>query len=97
MVSMVSTLELMFLKLASGRFFQSLKIPSPVAEGAAIQRSNLVVVLFEFYWELNGLAEKARFLAEVHLRFRTTTQIPEALSSACSCRPEGTGFSYSLL
>ncbi len=44
-----------------------------VAEGAAVQRIRLVAVLLGFYWELNGLPEKARFLAEVNVRFRTTT------------------------
>lgn len=44
-----------------------------VTDSAAIQRGRLVAVLFGFYWGLNGLAEKARFLAEVHGRFRTTT------------------------
>lgn len=37
-----------------------------IAEPAAIQRSHLVAVLLVFYWGLNGLTEKTRFLAEVH-------------------------------
>jgi hypothetical protein len=64
----------------------------PVAEAAVIQRSRLVAVLLVFYWELNGLAEKACFLADVQSRFRTTTLIVEALSGACFCRPHGIGF-----
>ena len=44
-----------------------------VAKDSGLLVSRAVVVLLWFYGELNGLAEKARFLAEVHLRFRTTT------------------------
>ena len=35
--------------------------------------SRVVEILLGFYWELNSLAEKGRFMAEVNRRFRTTT------------------------
>lgn len=44
-----------------------------VAKDSGWSVSRVVAVLLGFYWELNGLAEKARFLAEVNERFRTTT------------------------
>jgi hypothetical protein len=35
--------------------------------------SRVVEILLSFYWELNGLAEKGRFVAKVNRRFRKTT------------------------
>jgi hypothetical protein len=34
--------------------------------------SRVVEILLSFYWELNSLAEKGRFVAEVNRRFRKT-------------------------
>ena len=42
-----------------------------VAEGSGLSVSRVVEILLGFYWEMNGLAEKARFLADVQRRFRT--------------------------
>lgn len=44
-----------------------------VAANSDLSVSRVVEVLLGFYWELNTMAEKERFLAEVHLCFRTTT------------------------
>jgi lipopolysaccharide biosynthesis regulator YciM len=44
-----------------------------VASESDFSVSRVVEILLGFYWELNGLAEKARFLAEVNRRFRRTT------------------------
>lgn len=44
-----------------------------VAEDSDLTVSRVVEVLLGFYWELNGLAEKGRFMAEVNRRFRKTT------------------------
>jgi hypothetical protein len=34
--------------------------------------SRVVEIILSFYWELNGLAQKGRFMAEVNHRFRKT-------------------------
>jgi hypothetical protein len=43
-----------------------------VAADSDLSVSRVVEILLGFYWELNGLAEKGRFMAEVNRRFRTT-------------------------
>ncbi len=44
-----------------------------VAADSDLSISRIVEILLGFYWELNGLAEKGRFMAEVNRRFRRTT------------------------
>jgi len=44
-----------------------------VAADSELSISQVVDILLGFYWELNSVAEKARFLAEVNRRFRRTT------------------------
>ena len=44
-----------------------------VAEGSDLSVSRVVEILLGFYWELNSVAERARFLADVNRRFRRTT------------------------
>jgi hypothetical protein len=44
-----------------------------VAAESGLSISQVVEVLLAFYWELNSVAEKARFLAEVNRSFRRTT------------------------
>jgi hypothetical protein len=44
-----------------------------VAAESGLSISQVVEVLLGFYWELNTVAEKGRFLAEVNRRFRRTT------------------------
>ena len=44
-----------------------------VATDSGLSVSRVVEILLSFYWELNGLAEKGRFVAEVNRRFRKTT------------------------
>jgi hypothetical protein len=44
-----------------------------VATESGLSISQVVEVLLGFYWELNTVAEKGRFLAEVNRRFRRTT------------------------
>ena len=44
-----------------------------VAEDSDMSVSRVVEILLGFHWELNGLAEKGRFMAEVNRRFRKTT------------------------
>jgi hypothetical protein len=43
------------------------------AASSGMSVSRVVEILLSFYWELNGLAEKGRFVAEVNRRFRKTT------------------------
>jgi hypothetical protein len=43
------------------------------AASSGMSVSRVVEILLSFYWELNGLAEKERFVAEVNRRFRKTT------------------------
>lgn len=43
-----------------------------VASESDLSISQVTGILLGFYWELNGLAEKGRFLAEVNRRFRRT-------------------------
>jgi hypothetical protein len=42
------------------------------AGSSGLSISRVVEVLLSFYWELNGLAEKGYFVAEVNRRFRKT-------------------------
>ena len=49
-----------------------LKTLERVAADSGLSVSRVVEILLGFYWELNSLAEKGRFLAEVHRRFRRT-------------------------
>jgi hypothetical protein len=42
------------------------------ARTSGLSISRVLEVLLSFYWELNGLAEKGRFVAEVNRRFRKT-------------------------
>ncbi len=44
-----------------------------VASDSDLSVSRVVEILLGFYWELNSLAEKGRFMADVNRRFRTTT------------------------
>jgi len=44
-----------------------------VATDLDLSVSRVVEILLGFYWELNSVAEKARFVAEVHRRFRKTS------------------------
>jgi hypothetical protein len=44
-----------------------------VASESDLSISQVVDILLGFYWELNSVAEKGRFLAEVNRRFRRTT------------------------
>jgi hypothetical protein len=44
-----------------------------VATESDLSISQVVEILLGFYWELNSVAEKGRFLAEVNRRFRRTT------------------------
>jgi hypothetical protein len=44
-----------------------------VAAESGVSISQVVEILLGFYWELNSVAEKGRFLAEVNRRFRRTT------------------------
>jgi hypothetical protein len=44
-----------------------------VASDSDLSVSRVVEILLDFYWELNSLAEKGRFMADVNRRFRTTT------------------------
>jgi hypothetical protein len=44
-----------------------------VATESDLSISQVVEILLGFYWELNTVAEKGRFLAEVNRRFRRTT------------------------
>jgi hypothetical protein len=43
------------------------------AADSGLSVSRLVEILLGFYWELNGMAEKANFLADLNRRFRRTT------------------------
>jgi hypothetical protein len=43
------------------------------AAGSGLSISQVVEILLSFYWELNGLAEKCRFVAKVNRRFHKTT------------------------
>jgi len=44
-----------------------------VATESDLSISQVAEILLGFYWELNSVAEKGRFLAEVNRRFRRTT------------------------
>lgn len=44
-----------------------------VAADSDLSVSRVVEILLGFYWELNGVAEKGRLLADVNRRFRRTT------------------------
>ena len=44
-----------------------------VAAESDLSVSRVVEILLAFYWELNCVAEKGRFMAEVNRRFRRTT------------------------
>jgi hypothetical protein len=44
-----------------------------VATESDLSISKVVEILLGFYWELNSVAEKGRFLAEVNRRFRKST------------------------
>lgn len=44
-----------------------------VASESGLSVSRVVEILLGFYWELNGLAEKGRFMAEVNRRFAKTS------------------------
>lgn len=43
-----------------------------VAAESDLSVSRVVEILLAFYWELNDVAEKGRFMAEVNRRFRRT-------------------------
>ena len=43
-----------------------------VAADSDLSVSRVVEILLGFYWELNSVAERGLFLAEVHRRFRKT-------------------------
>ena len=44
-----------------------------VAADSGLSISQVVEIVLGFYWELNSLAEKGRFMADVHRRFRKTS------------------------
>ncbi len=44
-----------------------------VAEDSDLTVSQVVEIVLGFYWELNSVAEKARFVAKVHRSFHKTT------------------------
>jgi RecA-family ATPase len=43
-----------------------------VAADSELTVSQVVEIVLGFYWELNGVAEKARFMANVHRSFHKT-------------------------
>ena len=50
-----------------------LKTLERVAADSELSVSRVVEILLGFYWELNDVSEKGRFLVEVHRRFRRTS------------------------
>jgi hypothetical protein len=46
-----------------------------VAADSDLSVSQVVEIVLGFYWELNSVAEKARFMADVHRSFHKTTQV----------------------
>ena len=44
-----------------------------VAADSDLSVSRVIEILLGFYWELNSVAEKSHFVAEVHRSFRKST------------------------